>query len=174
MSESDPVRGTRERRGAPELTAGLTLSATGFLAVLVAWFRATGAAGPEQVQLLIVGGCGGLALVVAGSTLVQTHVTARAARLTADKLDRVADALRDMAAGVVGEQTAAVWAATPDDTVVLRPAVGVDVILSKSAYHRPECRLVRGHAGLSRAPLEDAQARGLRPCGVCQAGTSAR
>jgi hypothetical protein len=41
------------------------------------------------------------------------------------------------------------------------------VVAGPSAYHRPDCSLLKGKKGLPTLSLEDARSSGLAPCRVC-------
>ena len=135
-----------------ELPLGLALLGVGFLAVGLAWLEASGTADVRvQLQDLISGAVGGLALVVAGATLLLGHAMARAAHrleaaLTPHK-DAAEPELPSIAADVV-------------------PAQG-GYVATHASYHRPGCDLLGDGVGGDRVAASDAAARGLTPCGIC-------
>jgi len=125
----------------------------GLLAVGVAW---NGAAGftvtAAQMPYLITGLGLGLSLVFVGVGLmiVQAHREDRA-RLEA-KLDQVIDAIGS--AGLGGERA-------PRDLTGL-------VVAGSASYHVPGCKLVDGREAVAYLTPEEAVARYLTPCRVCQ------
>lgn len=125
----------------------------GLVAIAIGW---NGAAGlldlRAQFPYLISGGIAGLALVILGSALmiVQAHREDRA-RLEA-KLDQVIDALG------AGTSFAPV---TPQDLTGL-------VVAGSASYHFPGCRLVDGREEVAYLTPEEARARYLAPCRICQ------
>ena len=126
----------------------------GFLAIGLGW---NGAAGTPvlaaQFPFLLSGGILGLALVVLGSALVvvRAHREDRA-RLEA-KLDDLIDAL--------GNATVGGGDRAPRDLTGL-------VVAGSASYHVPGCRLVDGREDVSYLTPDEARARWLSPCRVCQ------
>jgi methylphosphotriester-DNA--protein-cysteine methyltransferase len=41
------------------------------------------------------------------------------------------------------------------------------VVVGRASFHRPDCRLVEGKEDLDYASQDEATARGLSPCRVC-------
>lgn len=126
----------------------------GFVAIGVGW---NGAAGildiRAQFPYLLSGGLIGLSLVILGCSLmlVQAHREDRA-RLEA-KLDQLIDAVG--MGGAFGTTRA------PQDLTGL-------VVAGSASYHVPGCRLVDGREEVSYLTPEEARARYLVPCRVCQ------
>jgi hypothetical protein len=125
----------------------------GFVAIGVGW---NGAAGildlRAQFPYLLSGGLIGLSLVILGSSLmvVQAHREDRA-RLEA-KLDQLIDAV---GMGGLG------GARAPQDLTGL-------VVAGSASYHVPGCKLVDGREEVAYLTPEEARARYLVPCRVCQ------
>jgi hypothetical protein len=109
----------------------------------------------SQMPYLISGGLGGIALVILGAGLlvVQTQRAGRAA-LEAE-IDDLREAVDRLAKGS---------AAVPK---VAGGAGDLGVVAGPSSYHRPDCRLVHGQAGLTPITRADAVARELTPCRIC-------
>ena len=132
----------------------IILVALGLLAVGLGY---NGAAGTKfavaQFPFLLSGGIFGLSLVVLGSSLmiVKAHREDRA-RLE-NKLDELIDAVT--AGGVGGGATA------PGDLTGL-------VVAGSASYHTPGCRLVDGREDTQYLTADEARARFLTPCRVCQ------
>lgn len=148
-----------ERWHSVELGVGMVLVALGFLAVGLGWVDASGTADVRrQLQALISGGFGGLALVLLGSALVTSHVSARNARRLERQLSRVADAVLDLA---FREQR--------DLSSDEAGSVSAPMVLASSAsYHLAGCDLTDGRDGLREMPLRKAVRLDLEPCGVCK------
>ena len=138
------------RFGSP---VAIVLVLLGLLAVGVAWNGAAGfTATAAQMPYLITGLGLGLSFVFVGVGLmiVQAHREDRA-RLEA-KLDQVIDAIGS--AGLGGERA-------PRDLTGL-------VVAGSASYHAPGCRLVDGREEVDYLTPEEARARFLQPCRVCQ------
>ena len=125
----------------------------GFVFIAAGW---NGAAGlldlRAQFPYLISGGLVGLSLVVVGAALmiVQAHREDRA-RLEA-KLDQLIDAVAN--SGLGGSRA-------PQDLTGL-------VVAGSASYHVPGCRLVDGREDVAYLTPDEAKARFLAPCRVCQ------
>ncbi|MGH9246251.1 MAG: hypothetical protein ACRD29_18460 [Acidimicrobiales bacterium] len=134
---------------------GVIISLAGFVLVFIGW---NGAASqnfvPAQFPYLVSGGIGGLCLVVVGVGLiiVQNQRTDRA-RLEA-ALQQLIVAV-ERSAGRIGARPAGGAAA---DTV----------LAGESSYHRLDCRLVAGRDDVEAISVDEAAARRLTPCRVCQ------
>ena len=132
----------------------MILVAIGLLAVGLGYNGASGTAlTAAQFPYLLSGGILGLSLVVLGSALmiVKAHREDRA-RLES-KLDELIDAV---AAGGLGGGGHA-----PQDLTGL-------VVAGSASYHTPDCRLVDGREDTQYLTADEAQARYLAPCRVCQ------
>jgi hypothetical protein len=143
---------------------GLLLVIGGFVAVFLGWLEASGTADVRvQMQDLISGGIGGLALLFVGGVLLQSALADRVARRTEVALGRLADAL--------------VPGALPAGAVpAARPAAesnglgAADAVLATHAsYHLPACDLLDGRQTEQVRPTTIRQARrsGLAACRVC-------
>jgi hypothetical protein len=107
-----------------------------------------------QLPYLLSGGIFGLSLVIVGAALMVTQ-SAREDRIRLEvKLDELIDA--QAAAGSAA-------APVPSDVEGLFAA-------GTASFHRPECRLVDGREQTAYVTAEEAQARALQPCRVCQPG----
>lgn len=144
---------------------GLGLGLLGLLLVFLGW---NGAASydrvPAQFPYLISGGIAGLALVVLGAALL---IVQNARQDRAALQQTVAD-LR-----VVVERLAAAAASRGNGAGAARlPALDVPgmVVAGNSSYHRPSCRLLDGRGLLPTLAVDQAEAQGLAPCRVCDAG----
>lgn len=152
------LEGLLERWGRVELWVGLAVIAVGFIAVAVGWFKAADTADVRvQIQAMISGGLGGLALVLAGAALIHSHATTSGFRRLERQLDRVADAVLDLA---ITEEHQLAGVAT-------RRYEPTTVLASHASYHKPGCDLAAGREGLREMSLGQAEQEELRPCGVC-------
>jgi hypothetical protein len=141
-------------------TYGVVLVALGLLTVGLAWNGAAGLpATPAQMPYVITGLGIGLTLSFMGAAMmiVQAHREDRA-RLEA-KLDELIDAVGR--GGGIGAGSAN----APKDLTGL-------VVAGSASYHVPGCRLVDGREEVSYLTPEEAQARFLAPCRVCQPQTA--
>lgn len=134
---------------------GLICVVAGFAAIAIGWNGAASKGCVDcQFPYMISGGLAGLALVVFGSGMLVVSA------LRAERM-HLQDALqaRGGAADLAGttELKVAGKAASSNGSVVL----------GRSTYHRPDCRLVAGKDELERASVAQAAASGLSACRVC-------
>lgn len=139
---------------------GLLVCLAGFVAIYLGW---NGAAGydrlPSQIPYLF-GGLAGVGLVVLGSAMVMVDASRQQRR---EMLAAI------LAGGFVGAAPAA------GPAVSLAPAIPGTVVAGRSAYHRPDCRLLSGRdADTTVVPEDEAVANGLTPCRICRPGAAAR
>jgi hypothetical protein len=144
-------RGDRQIRFARLL--GLSFIVAGFVAIAFAWSGAAKVACPDcQLPYLLSGGAGGVGLIVVGvASLIIAQI--RVAQLGwQDQVGQINQAVVRVAglasSGGNGHKDQ-------------------QVVAGQSTYHRPDCRLVQGKAGLERLPVETAVMNGLSPCRVC-------
>jgi len=139
----------------------------GLFTVGIAWNGAAGVPATAAQMPYVITGLGiGLTLAFLGCSLmiVQSHRVDRA-RLEA-KLDEVIDALSRSGGGFGGwggDEVAATQA--PRDLTGL-------VVAGSVSYHVPGCRLVDGREEVSYLTPDEARARFLSPCRVCQPESS--
>jgi hypothetical protein len=130
----------------------------GFVAILVAW---NGSAGnlsvAAQFPYLISGGLGGLALVVAGASLMVTQNARQDRQRIEGILIQLLEAQHAAGSGA---------ASVPSDVDGLFAA-------GTASYHVPSCRLVDGREEISYVTAAEAANSGLKPCRVCQPELSA-
>jgi hypothetical protein len=155
---------------------GIGYCLAGIVLIFLGW---NGAASYDrvtaQIPYLVSGGLAGLALVVLGASLliVQSNRTDRAALQAS--VDELRGALERLAAPGTPGRAGAAGAATGSAARgsaggsggITWEASGTDVVAGPNAYHRPDCRLVEGQAGLVPMTLSAAQDRGLTPCRIC-------
>src|SRR3989442_9136795 len=138
---------------------GLACVALGILAIGLGW---NGAAGVDftqgQIPYLLSGGALGLALVILGAVLVVVQNSRRDRALLESQLRELNVAVARLAnavGGSVGAATNGHGDGAPDR-----------VVLGRSSFHRPDCRLAEGK-DLPMATVEIAEAEGLAPCRIC-------
>ncbi|HEX9775892.1 MAG TPA: hypothetical protein VGB83_09985 [Actinomycetota bacterium] len=128
----------------------------GFIMIGVAW---NGAASRDCIQCqfpyVISGGLGGLGLIVAGASLLLFE----AGRRMLTRLEQKLDALQQPALPAAAPATNG---GAPKAT-----AANGRVIVGRSSFHRPDCRLVEGKEDMDAASPDEAIALGLQPCRVC-------
>ncbi|MGH3341520.1 MAG: hypothetical protein ACRDPK_01310 [Carbonactinosporaceae bacterium] len=130
-------------------TLGLLFSVAGGTLIALGWHGSAREACVDcQVPYLISGGLGGLALVLLGTgLLIVAQIRVESAKL-AQRLDWLVEAGTGSTASVHLDAS--------------------DLVLTgDSAYHRPDCRLVKTHDDLPTRTVEMARAYGLVPCRVC-------
>jgi hypothetical protein len=140
---------------------GLLFLAAGFSVIGVAWNGAASVACVDcQFPYLISGGATGIGLIVLGSTLLVVSAL-RAERMHLQATLEDARGAVPAAAGtaeVSGSRTGA--------------SSNGSVVIGRSTYHRPDCRLVKGKADLERTSVAEAAASGLSACRVCSPATA--
>lgn len=147
---------------------GIGFIGLGFLVIFLAW---NGAAEENcvdcQIPFLISGGATGIGLIVVGSALIMFEAARRDRVHLEAKLTELAEAIQGRAIGSTnGTHVAAPVAATAPVPSVTDPRL---VVVGRSSFHRIDCRLVDGKEDLEYATREEAAARGLNPCRVCDA-----
>lgn len=139
---------------------GIICIVAGFTAITLGWNGSASRGCVDcQFPYFISGGIGGLALVVFGSSLLIVSAL-RAERMhLQDTMERVG------AAAVPTADLVAAASAAP----AKRSAGSTNgtVVVGRSTYHRPDCRLVQGKEGLDRVTVDQAAASGLSACRVC-------
>ena len=136
---------------------GLAFCVAGFVAIGLGWNGMARVACPDcQLPYLLSGGATGIGLIMFGvGLLIMGQI--RADRLRAEAhLEQVLTSLARPVATALSP-----GAETPEQNG--QPMV----IAGPAAYHRPECRLLKGKSGLTTLTLEDARTSGLAPCRVC-------
>lgn len=145
-------------------TAGLAIGfiALGFAVIGFAW---NGAASKDCVQCqlpyVISGGITGLGMIGLGAALLIFEAGRRARGRIESKIDALIDALQGVSPNGSRQQS---------EETAERPALLLDgtVVIGRSSFHRPDCRLVVGKEDLDYASRDEAIARGLAPCRVCE------
>jgi hypothetical protein len=134
---------------------GLGCIAVGLLIIGLAW---NGAASVDfvsgQIPYLLSGGALGLGLIVLGSALIVVQNSRRDRSLVEAQLKELNTAITRLANAVGGGGPGG------------HNGGGPKVVLGRSSYHRPDCRLARDK-DLPTATIEAAEADGLNPCRIC-------
>lgn len=147
----------------------LVFIALGFAFIALAW---NGAAGIDfttgQLPYLLSGGAAGLGFIGLGAAMLLFESGRRATSKLEEKLDELIEVMRN--------SPAAPTAATPAVGVTKTPVArnGSTVIVGRSSFHLPDCRLVEGKDGLDEATRDSAIAMGLQACRVCDPLSTAR
>lgn len=132
----------------------VVLIALGLLAVGLGWNGAAGTATvAAQFPYIISGGLLGLSLVVLGSALMIVKAHREDRTLLERKLDELIDTVA--AGGLRAGERA------PEDLTGL-------VVAGSASYHAPGCRLVDGREDTQFLTADEAKARFLAPCRICQ------
>ena len=139
----------------------------GFLFILLGW---NGSAGVNcvdcQIPYLICGGAAGLGFIILGAGLLLFEAGRRARGQLESKIDELVEAVRlGSTRPAPAEESVA-----PVSTSRKTKAGGSNgsVVIGRSSFHRPNCRLVEGKGELDHASADDAVTRGLRPCRICE------
>ena len=158
------VRALWERMGG---RVGLAVCLAGFVAIFLGW---NGAAGydrvPSQMPYLF-GAIGGLGLVFVGSAMVVVEANRQQRGELKESIEAVRAALGDAPSSsrkVNGNPSSATSVATSSST-----SRNGAVVAGRSAYHRPDCRLLEGRdSDTNLVTAAAAAADGLTPCRICQ------
>ncbi len=135
--------------------AGLALAAIGIVAIAIGWNGAAGQLSTlAQVPYILSGGLIGISFVILGAAMLIVQGAREDRAILEAKLDLLAEAFLE-------GQGRATKAATPGDLSGL-------VIAGSASYHVPGCRLVDGREDTQYLTPEEARARFLAPCRVCQ------
>ncbi len=133
----------------------LALAAAGFVVMGLGWNGMAGNLNPAaQLPYLVSGGLMGVALVVLGAALMVTQ----GAREDRQRIEGLLQQLVDQTHLPAGTQV-------PSDVDGLFAA-------GTSSFHRPGCRLVDGREEIAYVTAQEALARDLKPCRVCQPETA--
>src|SRR4051812_15842488 len=134
---------------------GLGLVAAGLLLIGLAW---NGAASVDfvsgQIPYLLSGGAPGLGLIVLGAAMIVAQNSRHDRSLVETQLKDLNTAIARLANAIGGGGPGA------------HNGGGVRVVMGRSSYHRPECRLAKGKE-LPLATIEAAEEEGLSPCRIC-------
>ena len=152
------------------LWGGLALVGAGFVAVAAGWNEA--ASTPDvrvQLQALISGGLGGVAMVVGGGFLVLAHLTEYGFRRLEGRLDGVTEALLELAHADSGDgsvKTGSVKTGRVSGAEPFAPRLEV-VEATHASYHAPGCDLIEDQQAVRSLAIDQARDEGLSPCKVC-------
>ena len=139
--------------------AAVILRPLGLLVILLGWYGA--AHTPylfEQVPYLISGGLAGLGLMLAGGLLYFGSWIARSSATQQASNDELIGLLLD-----IREELAARPESPPQQRTRRSANGGLVATATGSMFHRPDCSVVAGKAGLKKVSADS----GLRPCGIC-------
>jgi hypothetical protein len=134
---------------------GLGFIAAGLLIIGLAW---NGAASVDfvsgQIPYLLSGGGLGLGLIVTGAAMIIVQNSRHDRSLVEAQLKELNTAIARLANAVGGGGPGG------------HNGGGVRVVLGRSSYHRPDCRLAQGK-DLPLATIDAAQEEGLSACRIC-------
>jgi hypothetical protein len=144
-----PVKGAR--------VLALIFAFGGFALIGLGWNgMAKVASADQQLPYLLSGGFGGMAMVLFGVALLLIAQIRTERRKLMNVLEIMAVAVGRTAGSDTGVSAASASSSAP----------GL-VVAGPSTYHRPDCRLVQGKAGLDRLTADAARSSGLTACRVC-------
>jgi hypothetical protein len=136
---------------------GLGFVAAGLLVIGLAW---NGAASIDfvsgQVPYLLSGGALGLGLIVLGAAMVIVQNSRRDRAIVEAQLRELNTAIGRLANAIGGGGVGGHNGGREPQ-----------VVLGRSSYHRPECRLAQGK-NLPASTIDAAEAEGLSACRICQ------
>jgi hypothetical protein len=138
-----------------QIAAGAILLPLGLIIILIAWYGAAHARVPQQqIPYMVSGGFIGLGLMIAGGLMFWAHWLYRIYDQADVHHRELLDAISKLNGGGASGAPA-VDAAT--DLVATR---------SGTNFHRPDCTVVAGRAGVRR--VSPAQAKKMQPCRICE------
>lgn len=153
------------------VVGGLILIALGFFAIALGYNGAARRACVDcQLPYVLSGGILGLAFVVLGAGLIVFEALRRGRAHVEQKLDTLIEVLQN------GVATAPPAEPSPTPPLAAtrrrgqraeQSAQNGRVVVGRASFHRPDCRLVEGKEDVDLATLDEATARGLLPCRVC-------
>jgi len=135
--------------------------ALGFLLIGLAWDGAASVDFPQgQIPYLLSGGAVGVGLIIVGAGLLLFEAGRRSALRLGGRIDELAEAIRGINGGEAEEEA---------EAAPMRAAAAANgqVVVGRSSFHRPDCRLVADKDEVDLATPEQAVERGLQPCRVC-------
>ena len=146
-----PAKGRGDRQIRFARILGLSFIVAGFAAIGFGWSGMARVACPDcQLPYLLSGGAAGVGLIILGAASLIIAQVRLAQQSWQDQVAQINQAVIRVAglssSGGNGHS---------------------QVVAGQSTYHRPECRLVQGKAGLERVTPETAVMNGLSPCRVC-------
>ncbi len=137
--------------------------ALGLMSIAMAWYRAAGKDSiQEQFPYVISGGVAGLAFIGIGVGLVLFEAGRRLSNNLNQQFQTLAESM-----GGTAPAKAEVPAAEVEHALETAAANG-RVVVGRSSFHRPDCRLVSTTGNATFSSTEEALARGLQPCRVCE------
>lgn len=147
---------------------GWVLAALGALALFLGWYGVSGQTlTAKQIPYLVSGGLTGIGLIVLAGVFLATEDIRR----QLSRLDRVEQQINQLYALFVEELSAPT--ATEPRPVPAGETAKLLALPNGTSYHRPGCALINGKDAATRVSVEEAQARGLRPCRVCAPAAAA-
>jgi hypothetical protein len=150
-----------KKLGLPTVIA-LGFLTLGFIAIALAW---NGAARYDSIQqqfpFAISGGIAGLGFIGIGLSLLLFEAGRRMVANLNTRFDALTEALS-------GAKPAAVETNGTASKAKATAASNGRVVVGRSSFHRPDCRLVAAKQDSTFASTEEAVALGLQPCRVCE------
>lgn len=140
----------------------------GFIFIALAW---NGAAGKDSIQeqfpYVISGAIAGLGFIGVGIGLLLFEAGRRLSASLNEKVEALAAMMGAPAVHANGAPTIEAQKALETASSNGRVVVG------RSSFHRPDCRLVSSKTDNTFASTDEALARGLQPCRVCAPAAAA-
>lgn len=134
---------------------GLIFLTAGFVIIGKAWEgSASQVRVDSQFPYLLSGGFMGLALVITGCTLLFLSTVRAERQLMSDKFDE----MNRLLARTLGRMS------------ISSNGSGVNseqVVAGGDAYHRPDCKILKGKGSLQTISVAQAVSEGLSPCRAC-------
>jgi hypothetical protein len=149
---------------------GWVLAAAGAIALLVGWYGVSGESlTAKQLPYLVSAGLTGIALFIMAAVFLATDDMRRQfARI--GELERKVDDLYSLFVADLAAPLPASASSPSSTSSSGRPPSQPSALVALpagSSYHRPDCGLVAGKDDAGSVTAEEAAARGLRPCRVC-------
>lgn len=154
--------GMRRDRDRLATQLGVGVIVLGFVLMGAGWFGASGKNFiQQQFPYLLSGGLPGLALVFIGGGILFVRDIRRERDAIESHVVRLAGIVEELARASAAVRTGSFQPAASS-------SANGSVVVGRTVFHDPTCRLVSAKPGLEHVSREDALASGLSPCRTCE------
>jgi hypothetical protein len=148
---------------------GWVLAGLGVIAILIGYLGISReSVVAKQLPYLISGGIGGIALVGAGAALIATEDLRR----FRTRLDRLESMVGDLHAVLLSRSDAPSDNGQRANAPASGERRGLVALPTGKSFHRADCVMVEGKAGVQSISASAARKRQLEPCRLCEPETA--